>query len=54
MCSYSLNSSSVDRFIGIFHKVTFEVLRVLTVNIAFFGDVMLVDCSCYKWQEAQF
>jgi hypothetical protein len=48
-----IRSASVDRLICNFHEVTFEVLRVFTMNIAFFGDVIpcsLVTslCSCYK------
>ena len=35
-----MRSSSVDIFAVNFHKVTFEILRVLTMNIAIFGDVM--------------
>lgn len=53
-----MRSASVDRVIGNFRRVTFDSLRVLTRNIAFFGDVMpcrAVNCfpSCYKWQDAQ-
>lgn len=35
----------------IFHKVTFEVLRTLTVKTAIFEGRQTVSCVCYKCSE---